>query len=171
MPSSCALLGGFAIGARFSLLWQHSANAKLKRVLVLALCLVLFWCRRSVQSIFQPSDSDLWPFDKDVQKACSHNRYSCNYSPMASVSKSNVVGNTPVWYLISESRTVKPITRNAAATVPARHTSALELIMAALHSRCGHYIFALWFLSIFLHLSARHCSGALDTSWNHHYCQ
>ena len=39
---SCALLGGFAIGARVSLLWQDSANAKCQRVLVLALCLV-FW--------------------------------------------------------------------------------------------------------------------------------
>jgi len=28
MPSSCALLGGFQIGARVALLWQHSANAK-----------------------------------------------------------------------------------------------------------------------------------------------
>jgi len=36
----CALLGGFAIGARVALLWQHSANAKCQRVLVLALCLV-----------------------------------------------------------------------------------------------------------------------------------
>jgi len=26
----------------------------------------------------------------------------------------------------------------------------LGLFMAALHSRCGHYIFALWFLSFFL---------------------
>jgi len=24
MPSSCALLGGFAIGARVALLWQHN---------------------------------------------------------------------------------------------------------------------------------------------------
>jgi len=37
---SCALLGGFAIGARVSLLWQHSSNVKYQRVLVLALCLV-----------------------------------------------------------------------------------------------------------------------------------
>jgi len=37
---SCALLGGFAIGARIALPWQHSANAKCQRVLVLALCLV-----------------------------------------------------------------------------------------------------------------------------------
>ena len=39
---SCALilLGGFAIGARVSLLRQHSANAKCQWVLVLALCLV-----------------------------------------------------------------------------------------------------------------------------------
>ena len=40
MPPSCALLGGFVIGARVALLWQHSANAKCQRVLVLALCLV-----------------------------------------------------------------------------------------------------------------------------------
>ena len=42
MPPSCALLGGFAIGARVVLLWQHNANAKCWRVymLVLALCLV-----------------------------------------------------------------------------------------------------------------------------------
>jgi len=28
VPLSCASLGGFAIGARVSLLWQHSPNAK-----------------------------------------------------------------------------------------------------------------------------------------------
>jgi len=28
-------------------------------------------------------------------------------------------------------------------------TINLKLFMAALRSRCGHYIFALWFLSIF----------------------
>jgi len=28
MPPGCALLGGFAIGARVALLWQHNANAK-----------------------------------------------------------------------------------------------------------------------------------------------
>ena len=38
---SCALLAGFAIGARVALLWQHSANAKCQRVLVLPLYLVL----------------------------------------------------------------------------------------------------------------------------------
>jgi len=27
MPPSCALLGGFAIGARVALLWQHYGNA------------------------------------------------------------------------------------------------------------------------------------------------
>ena len=29
---TCALLGGFAIGARVALLWQHNANAKCKRL-------------------------------------------------------------------------------------------------------------------------------------------
>ena len=32
MPPSCALLGGFAIGARVALLWQHNTNAKCWRV-------------------------------------------------------------------------------------------------------------------------------------------
>ena len=41
MSPSCALLGGFAIGARVALLWQHNTNAKRQRVLVLALCLVV----------------------------------------------------------------------------------------------------------------------------------
>jgi len=42
---SCALLSGFAIGARVSLLWQHSANAKCQRVPVVALWLVLYYLR------------------------------------------------------------------------------------------------------------------------------
>ena len=33
MPSSCAVLGGFAIGAQISLLRQHSPNAKSQQVL------------------------------------------------------------------------------------------------------------------------------------------
>ena len=37
--SSCARLGGFAIGARVSLIWQRSAECQ--QVLILALCLVL----------------------------------------------------------------------------------------------------------------------------------
>ena len=32
MTPSCALFGGFAIGARVALLWQHNANAKCQRV-------------------------------------------------------------------------------------------------------------------------------------------
>jgi len=40
MLRSCALLRGFAIGARVALLWQNIANAKCQRVLVLAVCLV-----------------------------------------------------------------------------------------------------------------------------------
>jgi len=37
---SRALFGDFAIGARVALLWQHSANAKRQRVLVVAVRLV-----------------------------------------------------------------------------------------------------------------------------------
>jgi len=42
MPPSCALLGGFAIGAQVVLLWQHNANAKSQRVLCTPVCLVIF---------------------------------------------------------------------------------------------------------------------------------
>jgi len=34
MPPSCALLGGFAIGARVALLWQHNANPSYKLALI-----------------------------------------------------------------------------------------------------------------------------------------
>jgi len=43
MPSSCALLGEFAIGARAALLWQHNANAK---------CYRGHACTRSMPSCF-----------------------------------------------------------------------------------------------------------------------
>jgi len=33
VPPSCAALGGFEIGARVALLWQHIAKAKWERVL------------------------------------------------------------------------------------------------------------------------------------------
>jgi len=35
----------------------------------------------------------------------------------------------------------------------------LQVIMAALRSRCGHYIFALWFLSIFFFYFSPNLSG------------
>jgi len=35
MPPSCALLGGFAIGARVALLWQHNANPGYKLASIL----------------------------------------------------------------------------------------------------------------------------------------
>ena len=38
---SCALFGGFAIGAWVWLLWQHSPNAKMSASALLALCLVV----------------------------------------------------------------------------------------------------------------------------------
>jgi len=37
-----------------------------------------------------------------------------------------------------------------------------SLIMAALRSRCGHYIFALWFLSIFFYSSPNLSGRTLD---------
>jgi len=53
MPPSCALLGGFAIGARVVLLWQHNAKPSyrcerdtLASALVLALCLVIWSCQK-----------------------------------------------------------------------------------------------------------------------------
>jgi len=37
-----------------------------------------------------------------------------------------------------------------------------EIIMAALHSKCEHYIFALWFLSFFLSFFPRLISAVAD---------
>jgi len=44
MPPSCALLVGFAIGARFALLWQHNANPsyKCERVMLASAVYSLF---------------------------------------------------------------------------------------------------------------------------------
>ena len=48
-----------------------------------------------------------------------------------------------------------------------------QIIMAALHSRCGHYIFALWFLSFSLSFFPRLISAAVDwmsTPYFHTWC-
>jgi len=57
VPPNRELLGGFAIGARVALLWQHSASAKCQRVLVLALCLVIKMC---YCNSIQPIQSDFF---------------------------------------------------------------------------------------------------------------
>ena len=41
MPLSCALLGGFAIGARVALLWQHNANRSYKLAFVSDIAVVV----------------------------------------------------------------------------------------------------------------------------------
>jgi len=55
LPPSCALLGGSAIDARVALLRQHSANAERQRVLVLAVCLGLFFWFRALDQDGFPS--------------------------------------------------------------------------------------------------------------------
>jgi len=45
VPPSCPLLDGFANGARVSLLWQHSPNAKCRRVLYVWLLLLSLLCK------------------------------------------------------------------------------------------------------------------------------
>jgi len=66
VPCSCALLGGFAISVRVSLLWQHSPNTKCQRVLVLALCLVsfchYFYVRYLTSKIYCSSFRKWWKF-------------------------------------------------------------------------------------------------------------
>jgi len=56
MPRSCALLGGFAIGARVALLWQHNANRSYKLAFVSDIAVArsmpsskVVWLRRCVQ--------------------------------------------------------------------------------------------------------------------------
>ena len=112
--SGCPLivqLGGFVIGARVSLLWQHSANAKCQWVLVglLALCLVIlllgilkqtgasFWapakrtssCPRIANSYRQCSPkwycrqrvATLWTSQKFREKLSSENHENQNRGP------------------------------------------------------------------------------------------
>jgi len=45
---------------------------------------------------------------------------------------------------------ISSIAKICPGTIPCYSTDFELVIMAALRSRCGHYIFALWFLSIFL---------------------
>ena len=52
------------------------------------------------------------------------------------------------WYTQTGHEAVK-IPQNTAI-----QTTAILLLTAALRSRCGHYIFALWFLSFFLSSSS-----------------
>jgi len=56
MPPGCALLGGFAVGARIALLWQHNANAKCYRVL-LAVRLVVI-CEQRLETAIELIQKD-----------------------------------------------------------------------------------------------------------------
>jgi len=69
MPPSCALSGGFAIGARVALLWQHNANATmLASMLVLALFLF-------------PLASSFYIFVKNLQRKIKYSRkIGCQYT-------------------------------------------------------------------------------------------
>jgi len=60
MPPSCAVLGGFAIGARVALLWQHNANAK---------CLRVHACTRSM-----PTFALFWLMKRTLSLAAALNR-------------------------------------------------------------------------------------------------
>jgi len=51
MPPSCALFGGFAIGARVALLRQHNANAKCQRVHACTRYMPGFYSDHFVQSV------------------------------------------------------------------------------------------------------------------------
>jgi len=59
VPPSCALLGGFAIGARVALLWQHNANRSYKLAFVSDIAVVFLL----------KSDFKLQPTN---QQACLH---------------------------------------------------------------------------------------------------
>jgi len=57
VPSSCALFGGFAIGARQQCYDNTAPNAKCQRVLVLAICLVILIIIQFHERGLKPSHS------------------------------------------------------------------------------------------------------------------
>ena len=64
MSPSCALLGGFAIGARVALLWQRNANAKRYRVHACTRSMPSYCCWLSVQTM-----ADMSGIEKAVRVA------------------------------------------------------------------------------------------------------
>jgi len=62
MPPSCALLGGFTIGARIALLAYDNITRNVSEyMLVLALCLVCFCCGVTIEESYRPIVSDGGP--------------------------------------------------------------------------------------------------------------
>jgi len=55
MPPSCALLGGFAIGARVALLWQHNANRSYKLAFVSDIAVFVLKSDDKLQPTNQPT--------------------------------------------------------------------------------------------------------------------
>jgi len=76
MPTSCVLFGGFAIGSRVSLLWQHSASAKCQRVLVLAPCLVVFANMAKFQEVRRTSSLLLYVSVSLVGRSASRAKHA-----------------------------------------------------------------------------------------------
>jgi len=55
MPPSCALLGGFAIGARVALLWQHYVNHSYKLAFVSDITVFVLKSDDKLQPTNQPT--------------------------------------------------------------------------------------------------------------------
>ena len=64
MPPSCALLGGFAIGARVALLWQHYGNAWQSRA-------VIRQAHRTPHALRMPAKTPLAVDKIDAPAACA----------------------------------------------------------------------------------------------------
>ena len=64
MPPSCALLGGFAIGAGVALVWQHNANRSYKLAFVSDIAVFVL-----------KSDVKLQPTNQPTNKFASTSRY------------------------------------------------------------------------------------------------
>jgi len=56
MPPSCALVGGFAIGARVALLWQHNANSSNKLAFVSDIAVFVLKSDVKLQLTNQPTN-------------------------------------------------------------------------------------------------------------------
>jgi len=124
----------------------HPANFNGFRVLVSLLHL------RRLTEVNQTLD-DVWPSPGLVRYVYIFGAFAPD--GILSNAKFTLRPSLAFWYIVSVTtwHLLNSIQRRAPLIFggrPSRWPSAHILVMAALRSRCGHYIFALWFLSFYL---------------------
>jgi len=132
MPHSCALLGGFAIGARIALLWQHNANAKCQRVHACTRSMPIVAIAIELRTV---SQHDAMHFDGDLKHyksilALQHNTQtkSCTAEHVLITAVNILIIWTSVF-------------TDAVWNMAGRYIFVMWFLMAALRSRCGYFIY------------------------------